>query len=119
MAHSKPGTDGLTIQIAEYRFLKVSYRSVVDYKTHTDYLRSAPQFYGQPRHDWVLLNDPEGGLTFAQLIFVFTLSTGKAPGESPHPFALVLPYSGKVTKAKCTRDTDLGLWRIRKSSATK
>ncbi|TEB20718.1 hypothetical protein FA13DRAFT_1800703 [Coprinellus micaceus] len=93
--------------------------SVVDYKTHTDYLCSAPQFYRQPRHDWVLLDDPEGGLTFAQLIFVFTLSTGKAPGESPHPFALVLPYSGKVTKAKRTRDTDLGLWRIRKSSATK
>jgi len=98
------------IQITEYRFIKVKYESIVDWRTKTDYLRCSPKFSGRPRYDFVIANRPQGRI-FAQLVFVFICQVN---GHDYH-LALIQPLE-KVTRPN-TRSLDRGLsifrWHIR------
>ncbi|RXW17147.1 hypothetical protein EST38_g8708 [Candolleomyces aberdarensis] len=98
--------------IKEYRFIKVTYRSSVTWKSTTDYLRCSPSFFHQPRYDFILFESTVGPL-FAKLLFVFTLQEKQ---DIALPLALILPYDGKITSAKRNRDQNLGLYRVRHQS---
>lgn len=99
-------------QIKEYRFIKVTYRSVANWKSTTDYLRCSPSFFHRPRRDFALC-ESSSGFYFAKLLFVFTLQLKQ---DIVLPLALILPYDRIITSAKQTRDRNLGLYRVRHQS---
>ena len=43
------------IQVIEYYYLKVNYRSMVNWCEHTDYLHCSLSFHGTPRYDCVII----------------------------------------------------------------
>ncbi|KAG2088845.1 uncharacterized protein F5147DRAFT_587453, partial [Suillus discolor] len=81
-AHNIPLPDGMTWlrpaaqdKLQEYRYLKVHYESIVDWKLATDYLHCSPSFHGHERHDCALIHTHnKNGNTkniFAQILFMF------------------------------------------------
>src|SRR5579872_4392342 len=62
------------IQITECRYVRVKYKSLVDWTIKTNYLRCNPKFHGEPRYDFVIINPPKGGLAFAQLVLIFIIN---------------------------------------------
>ena len=99
------------VQITEYRYLKVNYESVVDWKTQTDYLRCNPSFNHKERNDHVIIDTVDGPI-FGQLLFIFVCTVD----EKQYPIALVLPFdagTGRRSKTRQERDRELGLWRFR------
>lgn len=88
--------------------MQVHYESTVDWRTVTDNLRCNPKFFGQPRHDFVILNKGGNKLDFAQLLIVFkcTINNGKT-----YSIAMVLKYDREVENCPTT-DKDLGLIRV-------
>ncbi|KAA1476942.1 hypothetical protein DENSPDRAFT_758082, partial [Dentipellis sp. KUC8613] len=92
--------------IQEYRFLKVNFESIVNWRESTDYLRCSPSFHNQPRHDFVIV-DAIPSPFFAQLIMVFTCTFL----ESDYAVALIRPLDAEVVPQSI--DHDLGLYRLR------
>jgi hypothetical protein len=91
----------------EYRFLKVNYESIVDFRCATDYLRCNPEFYGKPRYDCIAINTANGYI-FAQLIFMFSCEVDR----KKYPIALVQPFDAPIPN-RSRKDKDLGLCRVR------
>ncbi|KAI6141985.1 hypothetical protein BKA82DRAFT_125161, partial [Pisolithus tinctorius] len=58
--------------ITEYRYLKVNYKSSVDWKVVTDHLRCNLSFYGQPWYDCALIQLTDTETAFVRLISIFT-----------------------------------------------
>ncbi|KAG2744652.1 hypothetical protein P692DRAFT_20743524, partial [Suillus brevipes Sb2] len=48
-------TDMVKQVITECCFLKVNYKSIVDWRQHTDYLQCSPKFYGCPHFNCVFI----------------------------------------------------------------
>ncbi|KAG1759606.1 hypothetical protein EDD22DRAFT_782332 [Suillus occidentalis] len=92
-ANGIPFPNGRRIQLAandmitEFRFIKVSYESLIDWQISMDYLRCNPMFHGSPRYDCIILQ-AESGPIFAKLLLVFTCIVG----DVTYPIALTLPY---------------------------
>ncbi|KAG1890746.1 uncharacterized protein F5891DRAFT_1131606 [Suillus fuscotomentosus] len=94
-SETEPTTDGLHFNlgspqamqsfadITEYRFLKVNYESLVDWRT-------------------------EASIIFAQLLMVFTCMVG----DVQYPIVLTLPYDQPVG-ARPWKDKDLDFWRVK------
>ncbi|KAG2034064.1 hypothetical protein BDR03DRAFT_870910, partial [Suillus americanus] len=93
--------------ITEFRFIKVSYESLVDWRISMDYLRCNPMFHGSPRYDCVILQ-AESGPIFAKLLLVFTCIVG----DVTYPIALTLPYDQPVG-ARPRKDKDFKFWRVK------
>ncbi|KIK46880.1 hypothetical protein CY34DRAFT_21734 [Suillus luteus UH-Slu-Lm8-n1] len=112
-ANNIPFPNGRRIQLAaddkitEYRFLKVNYESLVDWRVSTDYLRCSPMFHGLPRNDFVILQT-EASVIFAQLLMVFTCMVG----DVQYPIVLTLPYDQPVG-ARPRKDKDFDFWRVK------
>lgn len=103
-----------SIQLQEYRFLKVTYESLVDWRIAQNYLRCSPQFHNQPRYDFVMY-ESKGKLIFAQLKLVFQchMNSEKA-GQQTLALALVQPFDERIPAAERPRkDKELGLLRYR------
>lgn len=103
--------------LIEHRFIKLSYKSLVDWRTCTDYLRCSPSFFNKPRYDCVIVNNEPD--FFARLVFVFTYTIkagSEGVKETPDgkdytiPVALVQPFEDVQPLRK--RDKDLRLFRL-------
>ena len=94
-------------QIKEFHYLRVSYRSMVNWQDSADLLRCNKSFHHQPRYDHVLIIT-EGRAFFAQLLSLFQFQTD----TRSHSLALVQVY-GRPPGSIRRKDRDLGLYRIR------
>ncbi|KAG1863490.1 hypothetical protein C8R48DRAFT_748092 [Suillus tomentosus] len=94
--------------ITEFRFLRVNYESIVDWRVHRDLLRCNPKFYGSPRYDCVMVKTADKPF-FARLVYMFTCSIG----GTDFPLALIHPYDVNIAGTRRRRDDDIGLWRVR------
>ncbi|KAG9310327.1 hypothetical protein JVU11DRAFT_9454 [Chiua virens] len=59
-----------TDMLQEFRYLKVNYKSTVDWKLATYYLQCSPAFHGNEHYDCVLIQEV-GKQLFARLLFMF------------------------------------------------
>ncbi|KAG1725468.1 hypothetical protein EDD22DRAFT_982843 [Suillus occidentalis] len=84
-------------QIHEYRYLKVNYESMVDWKQTTDHLRCNPQFHGLPRFDHALIQLTADETIFVQLILLFRCSISNL---GSFDFALVQPYTARINGSR-------------------
>lgn len=94
-------------QVVEFRYIRVNYESVVDWKIKTDILRCNESFHGRQRYDHVLVIK-EDGYFFARILRLFQI----VMGTQSHPVAYIKSYcrpSGRVGR----KDRDLGLHRVR------
>ena len=96
-------------QITEYRFIKVTYESVVDWHVKTDYLRCNPQFHGHPRYDFIIADIPSRGRIFARLVCVFVCHVN----ECDYHFALVQALDKNTRTSTKSADKDLSIFRQR------
>lgn len=84
------------LQLQEYCYLKVHYKSVVDWKLATNYLRCSPSFHGHERCDWALIRthdkDSNTKNIFAQILFMFKYTVG----DQHLDLALVLPMDAPI-----------------------
>ncbi|KAL4266406.1 hypothetical protein AB1N83_001284 [Pleurotus pulmonarius] len=99
--------------ISELRFLKINYESAVTWQVETDYLRCSPMFYGQPRHDYVIVNTPHrlGQFTpflIGRLAFMFCCKVG----DTKYHLALIDPLDALIGSRRVA-DAELGLIRLR------
>lgn len=92
----------------EYRFLKVNFESLVDWRVSTDYLRCTPMFHGSPRYDCVILQT-DTGIIFGKLMLIFTCTVG----DVQYPVTLVLPYDRPVG-IRPRKDKDFQFWRVKR-----
>ncbi|KAG2151677.1 uncharacterized protein EDB93DRAFT_1240030 [Suillus bovinus] len=79
--------------IREHRFLKVHYKSIIDWKQTTDYLRCTPGFHGQLHYDCALIQLAQKVSVFVRLVFIFScqlLDVGS------FEFALVQPFTAGI-----------------------
>lgn len=91
----------------EYRFLKVNYESMTDFRQSTDYLRCNPSFFREERYDFVIVKTATGHI-FAQLIFIFTCEVEGIE----YPIALIQPFDAPISNTR-QKDQDLCLYRVR------
>lgn len=98
----------IAIQITEFRYLEVDYESIVTSELESNLLRCNPMFHGQARYDYVIFNDTEGHIAFAQLIFMFTCLQV--------PMALVQPMDKGIGGRPRVVDKDLGFHRVKSST---
>lgn len=105
----------VTMKITEFRYIKATYESRINWRSTVDYLRCSPEFINSPRHDHVLVNTAQG-VMFAQLVFVFTMKIS----ETIYPIALIHPFTREKSKgANLQKDKDHGFLRLRKLKDTK
>ncbi|KAI6139684.1 hypothetical protein BKA82DRAFT_4332162 [Pisolithus tinctorius] len=99
------GTD----TVWEYRYLKVNYASVVDWKVAVNHIRCSPSFHGRPRYDCALIQLSETKTAFVRLIFMFTCKI--AAFEDVFQFALVQPLTAGTGVRRL--DQDFRLTRVK------
>ncbi|KAI0309431.1 hypothetical protein OF83DRAFT_1166855 [Amylostereum chailletii] len=100
-------------KVHEFRFVKTLYESSVDWRQTTDYLRCSPQFFGQERRDFVIVNTRDKGHIFARLLLVFTCSIGPTePSSTPYPLALIHPLDTPLGPRRL-EEKELELLRVR------
>lgn len=85
------------MQIHEYRYLKVNYESMVDWKQTTDHLRCNPQFHGLLRFDHALIQLTADETIFVRLILLFRCSISNL---GSFDFALVQPYTARINGSR-------------------
>ncbi|KAI6008905.1 hypothetical protein F5J12DRAFT_936001 [Pisolithus orientalis] len=95
-----------TVFITEYRYLKVNYKSSVDWKVVTDHLQCNLSFYGQPQYDCTLIQLMETDTAFVHLISIFTCNIH---GVGSISLAFIQPLTAKVGG---TCQIDIDLWLI-------
>ncbi|KAG1748380.1 uncharacterized protein EDB91DRAFT_1235712 [Suillus paluster] len=112
-ANNIPFPSGRRVQLAagdmitEFRFIKVNYESLVDWRVSMDYLRCNPMFHGLPRYDCVILQT-EAGAIFTKLLLIFTCTVG----DVQYPIALTLPYDQPVG-ARPRKDKHFKFWWVK------
>ncbi|KAI6032410.1 Sec63 Brl domain-containing protein [Pisolithus marmoratus] len=77
----------------EFKYLKVNYKSLVDWKLMTDHLWCNPMFYGVPWYDCAIIQLTEVAVAFIHLICIFSC---KIPGIHSIDLALVQPFTAKM-----------------------
>ncbi|KAG2045352.1 hypothetical protein BDR03DRAFT_848345 [Suillus americanus] len=87
------------MQIHEHCYLKVNYKSTVDWKQVTDHLRCNPQFHRLPRFDHALIQLTVEETIFVRLIFLFRCCI---PNFGSFEFALVQPYTARINGSRRT-----------------
>ncbi|KAG2363654.1 hypothetical protein BDR07DRAFT_1450592 [Suillus spraguei] len=95
-------------KITEFRFLKVNYESMVNWRQHTDYLCCSPQFFGAPHFDCIFIRMTPTKVIFGRLLFLFECTVGK----HTFPLALVHPYDAPTGICLC-KDKNFNLFRVR------
>ncbi|KAG1744080.1 uncharacterized protein EDB91DRAFT_1236611 [Suillus paluster] len=97
--------------VQEHRFLKVNYKSAVDWKLTTDYLQCNLSFHGHERCDCALIhtNDKDGNdkNIFVRILLMFKLTVGSKVLD----LALVLPMDLQMGLRHAI-DRDLRLTRL-------
>ena len=93
------------LQLTEYHFVKLLYKSLVDWRLKTDYLQCNPNFHGNVRYYCILVYDSKCNF-FACLLMVFTYKFH----NTTFPFALIQPFAD--VHYQCKKDTDLKLHRL-------
>ncbi|KAF9784401.1 hypothetical protein BJ322DRAFT_1194914 [Thelephora terrestris] len=96
--------------VKEFHYLRVAYKSMVNWQDNTDYLRCNESFFGHPRFDHVIVA-AEGGPFFAQLLCLFKIQAG----THSHSLALTRTY-GLPPGSTRRKDRELGLYRVRVKS---
>ncbi|KAL0059305.1 hypothetical protein AAF712_013953 [Marasmius tenuissimus] len=110
-AYKKPLPDGRWIQlksgneIRPFQFLKVNYESYHTWKIATDYLRCNPNFFGQPRYNFVIFTGAMDEPVFAQIKHLFVCELG----GTKYALALVQPYKVVNLLRRLRSDRDYGL----------
>ncbi|KAG2746427.1 hypothetical protein P692DRAFT_20739914 [Suillus brevipes Sb2] len=99
--------------VTEYRFLRVNYESLVDWKQYTDYLRCNPQFFNTSRFDWVFIRT-QNGVILGRLVFLFQC----AIGNDILSLALIHPFDAP-TGPRPQQDKQLNLLRVRAQPCAK
>ncbi|KAG2092954.1 uncharacterized protein F5147DRAFT_747983 [Suillus discolor] len=94
-------------EIMEFRFLRVNYKSMVDWRLHQDLLRCSPKFYGSPRFDCIIVKTTDKPF-FTHLVYLF----GCSIGDTDLALALIHPYDVGIG-VRQRQDVDLGLWCVR------
>ncbi|KAF9780021.1 hypothetical protein BJ322DRAFT_1165130 [Thelephora terrestris] len=94
-------------QVQEFHYLRVTYKSMVNWQDNVDYLRCNESFFGHPRYDHVIVA-AENGSFFAQLLCLFKIQSG----TRSHSLALTRTY-GRPPGAIRRKDRELGLYRVR------
>ncbi|KAG1831089.1 hypothetical protein EV424DRAFT_1343214 [Suillus variegatus] len=92
--------------VTEYRFLRVNYESLVDWKQYTNYLQCNPQFFNTPRFDWVFIRT-QNGVILGRLVFLFQC----AIGNDILSLALVHPFDAP-TGPRPRQDKQLNFLRV-------
>ncbi|KAI6148872.1 hypothetical protein BKA82DRAFT_22629 [Pisolithus tinctorius] len=83
--------------IYEYHYLKVNYKSCVDWKLATNHLRCNSQFFGTPRYDCAYVQLTSTQTAFVRLITFFTC---QIHGYGELQLALVQPYTASVGRER-------------------
>jgi hypothetical protein len=86
----------------------VTFTSRVTWQTEIDHLRCNSSFNNKPRYDYALISTPDGGVIFAQLLFMFTTATK----VKIFPWILIQPLDAHVPQPN-PRERDFQLFRIR------
>ncbi|KAG1901040.1 uncharacterized protein F5891DRAFT_1128297 [Suillus fuscotomentosus] len=97
-------------QIQEHRYLKVNYKSSVDWRQTTNYLQCNPHFHGHPCYDCALMQLTQDTSVFVQLIFMFKC---QLPDVGSFELALVQPFTAGVIGAPRRIDRDFRLTCIK------
>ncbi|KAI5981970.1 hypothetical protein EDD15DRAFT_2182044 [Pisolithus albus] len=97
------------LEIREYKYFKVDYESLVDWKINTNHLRCSPMFHGAPRYDCAVVQLTEEDVAFVRLICIFSC---EIPDVCSIDLAFVQPFTAK-TGARRRIDRDLRLTRIK------
>ena len=95
------------MQLLEYRYLKVSFKSKVTWELETNVLRCNPNFNTKPRYDHILAATSNGGVMFTQLLFIFTTSND----NRTDPWVLIHLYDTEVGRPT-PLEWDFQLFRI-------
>ncbi|KAG2123848.1 hypothetical protein DEU56DRAFT_873379 [Suillus clintonianus] len=93
-----------------YRYQLVNYKSVVDWRQTTNYLRCNPHFHGHLHYDCALIQLTQDISVFIQLILMFKC---QLPDVSSFELALVQPLTAGVIGAPRRIDRDFQLTRIK------
>ncbi|KAG1862822.1 hypothetical protein DFJ58DRAFT_715227 [Suillus subalutaceus] len=93
--------------ITECRFFKVNYKSMVDWRQHTDYLQCSPKFYSRPCFNCVFIQTTDK-VIFGRLLFLFECVVG----DITLSLALVHPFDAP-TGVQLQNDKHLNFYRIR------
>ena len=98
-------------KITPYQLLRVNYKSTITWCLETDLLRANPNFFHQPRYDFVLVKVYDNVHLFAQLQYIFGITIE----EQIYYMALILPLLDEpIPRHERSRDdTDLRLARLR------
>ncbi|KAI6006349.1 hypothetical protein F5J12DRAFT_905767 [Pisolithus orientalis] len=88
----------------------VNYKSRMDWRQATDYLRCNPSFHSKPCYDTVLFQLSHSEIAFAHLVFMFSCNI---PDFGTYQFALVLPYIANINVARSSFDNAFRLAHIK------
>ncbi|KAI5990052.1 hypothetical protein F5J12DRAFT_907606 [Pisolithus orientalis] len=97
-------------QLQEHAYLKVNYKSRMDWWQATNYLWCNPSFHGKPRYDTVLFQLLHSEIAFAHLVFMFSCNI---PDFSTYQFALICPYTANINVARSSFDNAFRLAHIK------
>ncbi|KAI6106999.1 hypothetical protein EDD16DRAFT_1523448 [Pisolithus croceorrhizus] len=81
------------LEIRGYKYLKVNYESLVDWKLNTNHLRCNPMFHGAPQYDCAVVQLTEADVTFIRLMSIFSC---KIPDICSIDLAFVQPFTAKT-----------------------
>ncbi|KIK10942.1 hypothetical protein PISMIDRAFT_123658 [Pisolithus microcarpus 441] len=90
---SHPLNQCFGMQIREYKYLKVNYESLADWKVTTDYLQCNPMFHGAPQYDCAIIQLTEVDVTFVCLICIFSC---QIPDICSINLAYVQPFTARM-----------------------
>ena len=87
--------------------MKIIYESKIDQKQYINILHCSQNFFGEARHDHVIVHTTAGGF-FAKLLLIFTISVA----NTLYSVCLVQPLDAP-TGPPNAKDRDLALHRVR------
>ncbi|KAI6105102.1 hypothetical protein EV401DRAFT_2060642 [Pisolithus croceorrhizus] len=79
--------------IREYKYLKVNYESLVNWKLNTNHLQCNPMFHGAPWYDCAVVQLTKADVTFIHLISIFSC---EIPDVCSINLALIQPFTAKT-----------------------
>ncbi|KAL4067272.1 hypothetical protein V8B97DRAFT_2025115 [Scleroderma yunnanense] len=96
-------------KMCEYHYLKINYKSWVDWTMATDYLQCNPEFYGAPHYDCAYVQLTSMQTAFVCLVSLFTCQIDNF-GEVQ--LVVVQPYTAGIGQ-QCRLDQNMKLTCIR------
>ncbi|KAI6100510.1 hypothetical protein F5141DRAFT_1190291 [Pisolithus sp. B1] len=99
-----------TFKLWEHGYLKVNYKSRVDWQQVMDYLRCNPSFHGKPHYDNLLFQLLQNEITFTHLVFMFLCNI---PGYGKYDFTLVHPYTANTSATRKSFDNNFRITHVK------